>query len=64
MLVVSGCSYKQVRTLLGNYFVHTTDKTCHITQEIVHYAVSYMNSIITVKVTTVWMSGVNNITTK
>jgi len=53
MLVVSGCSYKQVRTLLGNYFVHTTDKTCHITQEIVHYAVSYMNSIITVKVTTV-----------
>jgi len=54
MLVVSEhCSYKQVKTLLGNYFVHTTDKTCHITQEIVHYAVSYMNSIITVKVTTV-----------
>jgi len=53
MLVVSGCSYKHVRTLLGNYFVHTTDKNCHITQKIVHYAVSYMNSIITVKVTTV-----------
>jgi hypothetical protein len=56
MLVVSG-------TLLGNYFVHTTDKTCHITQEVVHYAVSYMNSIITAKVTTTSMSEVNNIST-